>query len=610
MNWGRGQYIVPQIAQTYQQPRPYFPHGPQSQQYGFQSTGYHHHTPRPAPPPPPDPAVQVTHLNELAVQEIAKVDITPEELGKKDQFRRELEAVCQEAFAKKYTNNEATLRLTSFGSLASGFATAGSDMDLAIEIEWTDASRVGDFPIDEDIPRLLERAVLDAKMGGRLLSRTRVPILKVCQHPTEQLYHALSDERKKWEESPDGEQNPALATAIDPPEAAETPSLMTADAFPTLQQSISNTSVARSVQTTSNSAPVTDNTATIPKPADKEGVKDLKNANGQPKPEERRQQTPRTRTRERKAGPLDFPKTGEVGIQCDINFENPLAIQNTTLLRCYSRCDTRVRPMVLFVKAWAKRRKINSAYSGTLSSYGWVLMVLHYLVNVANPQVCPNLQSAWRPNTTKAEDLQDILKQSTVGGWTVRFWRNEEQIAEAALNNILTNNTESLGSLLRGFFEYYASNSRPSHPGQKSSCFYWATEVLSLRTPGGIRLKTEKGWTKAKTVVSNGKEVRQRYLFSIEDPFELEHNVARTVTHDGIVAVRDELRRAWRILGQIGRGQRPEAGLFDELIEFVPSPTQDTLDPQLAQPATAGAESMENGLQDGSSSQEAKGQAI
>ena len=36
--------------------------------------------------------------------------------------------------------------------------------------------------------------------------------------------------------------------------------------------------------------------------------------------------------------------------------------------------------------------KINSPYSGTLSSYGYVLLVIYFLVHVKNPPVLPNLQ--------------------------------------------------------------------------------------------------------------------------------------------------------------------------------------------------------------------------
>lgn len=37
-------------------------------------------------------------------------------------------------------------------------------------------------------------------------------------------------------------------------------------------------------------------------------------------------------------------------------------------------------------------RKINSPYKGTLSSYGYVLLVIYFLVHVKNPPVLPNLQ--------------------------------------------------------------------------------------------------------------------------------------------------------------------------------------------------------------------------
>lgn len=144
---------------------------------------------------------------------------------------------------------------------------------------------------------------------------------------------------------------------------------------------------------------------------------------------------------------------------------------------------------------------------------------------------------------------------------------------QAAQSGQLSQNKQSIGSLLRGFFEYYASLSAYGY-GPRPPQFYWTNEVLSLRTPGGIRLKQEKGWVSAKTTVTAEKKVTNRYLFAIEDPFELDHNVARTVTHRGIVAIRDEFRRAWRILSAIGKGLETEGGLFDEVIENVPAPKE------------------------------------
>ncbi|KAL7785225.1 hypothetical protein V8C37DRAFT_394341 [Trichoderma ceciliae] len=286
--------------------------------------------------------------------------------------------------------------------------------------------------------------------------------------------------------------------------------------------------------------------------------------------------------RERYRDPLEFPKA-DAGVQCDINFSAHLALQNTLLLRCYSHTDPRVRPMVLFVKHWAKVRGINSGYRGTLSSYGYVLMVLHYLVNVAQPFVCPNIQQL---APTPPDNLSAAEIQSTIScrGYNIQFWRNEEEIIRLASHNQLNRNAESIGHLLRGFFEYYAQTGVMSNGLSRG--FDWGRNVISLRTHGGVLTKQEKGWTGAKTVYEvqkatadtatrvsppqlnaqpqaasharEVKEIRLRYLFAIEDPFEIDHNVARTVTHNGIVSIRNEFRRAWRILRAAGNGDAQE----------------------------------------------------
>ncbi|KAK8042552.1 poly rna polymerase cid13 [Apiospora phragmitis] len=248
------------------------------------------------------------------------------------------------------------------------------------------------------------------------------------------------------------------------------------------------------------------------------------------------------RPRDRYHDKLEFPKSG-VGVQCDINFSAHLALQNTLLLRCYSYCDPR-------------------------------------LLAPPDPDLPP-------------EALEGI---TTCKGRNVRFWRDEQEILRMAQQGAINRNRESLGFLLRGFFEYYAQNNMMSATPKRG--FDWGRDVISLQTPDGLLSKHEKGWISAKTVfqVQGGapptpteaellrnptspapdspftpvspvmpvkadanakpkdfKEIRHRYLFAIEDPFELEHNVARTVTHNGIVSIRDEFRRAWRIIKSAGK---------------------------------------------------------
>ena len=550
------------------------------------------------------------HAVSEAIYDTAKA--SSEELQEKEELRMHLQRICAEAVsnfekAKNPQFDAGSVALACFGSLRSGFATCGSDMDLALV---SPTSFPDPASTESAIPRLLEKVLLDLGYGARLLTRTRVPIIRFCETPTAALSEALRENRAKWEREKDappklkpvnidqslkgskvisdehGEKmttsttlgikddnsgqiamsnNTASGKAHNDQQNLES---LTGDEVPTQQANDAKTSVTSRKD---------EELVRLYKLAIKEGwfepserlvivkfieaVK-LHGADGDHKAlAELRLQLQNlpdvlSRYRVPPESHLDYPKTG-VGIQCDINFSNHLALHNTCLLKCYSLCDPRVQPMIVVVKAWAKRRKINSSYHGTLSSYGYVLMALHYLMNVAQPRIIPNLQ---------------LVSQATVpendyglNGYEVRFWRSEQEITEAARRGQLTQNrTDTVGSLLRGFFQYYA------HP--YGGGFSWATDVLSLRTPGGLLRKEDKGWTGARTVTvestipgEDAKEVRHRYLFAIEDPFELDHNVGRTVVHNGIVAIRDEFRRADKIIQNHGAGKTmADSDLFAE----------------------------------------------
>ena len=545
---------------------------------------------------------QSEFLEALAAQEIPKAEMSMSEFEEKEAFREHLENIMRQAFHESYTGDIATISLKAFGSLASGFAMPASDLDLAVVPDWKDSAQAHEAGIDREVPRLLERAVLNANMGGRLLTRTRVPILKVCQSPSEILYAALSEERQKWDGLSEDEKyprelqpepappsNPLVdienEKSVEPTHHADSPDF--GDNYPKLGAPTSTKS-AKKVRTKDEQ----DSKVETPNPVTEPQQTINKEANGV-STKEQQPRAEKSWMREKVQGPLDFPKVG-CGIQCDINFENPLGIHNSQMLRCYSLTDPRVRPVVLFVKSWAKRRKVNSSYSGTLSSYGWVLMVLHYLVNVAQPPVCPNLQHAL-PLPTDLTALEKFFKETTINGYNVRFWRNEQEIIQAAQAGRLTQNKQSVGALLRGFFQYYAALGGGHHYGPRIPQFYWTSEVLSLRSQGGIVTKQSKGWVSATTKITAEKKVTNRYLFAIEDPFEIDHNVARTVTHRGIVAIRDEFRRAWRILRAVGLSAQPEGGIFDEVVEQPPpAPAVQAKSEETEQPTKVAMEDLGN----------------
>jgi len=140
----------------------------------------------------------------------------------------------------------------------------------------------------------------------------------------------------------------------------------------------------------------------------------------------------------------------EGGLEVDLSVDNPTSIRNTHLLYYYSKCDYRVRPLVLAVKLWAKNYGINEARFQTLSSYALTVMVIHYLQYEVKPQVVPC--------------LHDMYPQIFFA------FSNIFSLNYLDAPNFRSQNTESTGKLLVGFFNYFANSFDP------------ARDVASVRT--------------------------------------------------------------------------------------------------------------------------------
>lgn len=199
-------------------------------------------------------------------------------------------------------------------------------------------------------------------------------------------------------------------------------------------------------------------------------------------------------------------------IACDIGFNNQVALENTRLLLSYAMLDPpRLRTLVLFIKVWTKRRKLNSPFMGTLSSYGYTLLVLFFLMHVKKPAVLPNLQRIPAGRELLPDEV--MLK-----GHNIYFYDDMD-----ALRRIWhSDNTESVGELLLDFFRYFSRD------------FNYTKDAISMRTEGGLVTKESRRWT--------------HDLLCIEDPFQMGYNVARTVTKDGLYTIRGEFMRASRLL--------------------------------------------------------------
>ncbi|XP_061875526.1 poly(A) RNA polymerase GLD2 isoform X2 [Colius striatus] len=192
-------------------------------------------------------------------------------------------------------------------------------------------------------------------------------------------------------------------------------------------------------------------------------------------------------------------------VEFDLNVNNIVGIRNTFLLRTYAYVENRVRPLVLVVKKWASFHKINDASRGTLNSYSLVLMVLHYLQTLPEP-ILPSLQKNYPESFDPSMQLQFVHR------------------APRIIPPYQSKNASSLGDLLIGFFEYYATE------------FDWSHQMISVREAKALPRP-------------DGIEWRNKFI-CVEEPFD-GTNTARAV-HE------KQKFNIIKVLAGITRQERPE----------------------------------------------------
>jgi DNA polymerase sigma len=205
-------------------------------------------------------------------------------------------------------------------------------------------------------------------------------------------------------------------------------------------------------------------------------------------------------------------------LSCDICINNALALQNTKLVSDYSKIDERMKYLSFVVKYWAKKRQINEPYRGTLSSYAYILMIIHFLQQ-SKPPILPVLQ--------QMHDSDETPNRVEIEGFDCYYYSKVEKLARFG-----SANTSSLGQILFQFFRWFACE------------FDWENSVISPRL-GTCISKVEKGWN-----IPVEEDSRDYFFFGLEDPFELTHNLGRPVDKENYKVIRYEFQRAYKLLGQ------------------------------------------------------------
>ena len=231
-------------------------------------------------------------------------------------------------------------------------------------------------------------------------------------------------------------------------------------------------------------------------------------------------------------------------IPIDISINNSLAIYNTSLLKLYNDCDVRVRPFVLAIKNWALHRGICNAAYGTFSSYAWTLIALQFL-QTSNPPVLPNIQ----------QGDKRILRE--VEGTIYDLTMNENPA-----DLIKSDNNDNVGHLIIDFFDQFSNN------------WPWDENVISIRS-GKMISRKEKNWEEDKpklidALVDENKLRLGKHSLPVEDPFDHLHDLSRVLRTEGVMDIREEFLRAYRVLNEGGSWSEVVKTKFPELVNDSP----------------------------------------
>lgn len=250
-------------------------------------------------------------------------------------------------------------------------------------------------------------------------------------------------------------------------------------------------------------------------------------------------------------------KDASTYVACEISMQNSLAVLNTSLLMTYSSIDPRVRVLASIIKLWAKNRDINNPSSHTLSTYGYILLMLHFLIQFKSSTVTPNRQKnedvAILPNLQwidpfhksginhqrkfqmlpyKPNQNKFLMRHPTMPDYNVNtyFCRpGDTQSLRIIQQHYTGNNRTSVGILLASFFRYYAYE------------FDYKKHVVSLNySPSNtshIMEKENKGEL-------DGWKIHNTPL-AIEDPFETFYDVAHVLKLSSFHRIRREFAIAY-----------------------------------------------------------------
>ncbi|CAL6019237.1 DNA_polymerase sigma [Hexamita inflata] len=236
----------------------------------------------------------------------------------------------------------------------------------------------------------------------------------------------------------------------------------------------------------------------------------------------------------------------------DMCLNNLLPVQNTALIGEYCQCASIMPQMVLFLKEWLNKRDLSQKTDpSNINSYMVILLVIFYLqqtddlpVLQATPKIklvqnynCAFVQSRYKSLQYSSDDLaRHILGFFQFYGYIFNFDTSVVSIRTGRSQNRLEKNW--FGQ--RGDFAPQFKEHCHYVTGYSSSCSLTEKQAQEM-LPQFYNVIAHPY-----QVIPN--MVNQNCFFCVEDPFELNVNVARTVDFQQLKLLKIEFKRAFSVL--------------------------------------------------------------
>lgn len=231
----------------------------------------------------------------------------------------------------------------------------------------------------------------------------------------------------------------------------------------------------------------------------------------------------------------------KTGKKVDIGVNNANAIRNSRLLLRYTELDNRIQPLMLLIKYWAKQRGVCDTKNSTISSYAWIILCIYFLQSIHILPILQPLDSDCLGFTSEKLDLEP--------------------------------SDDTLSDLFFKFFMFYGSS--PDVGFDIINC------IVSIRFQLPVMKRIEKAvekMTESQQATVDSNEIHHAFRqpppwwrFSIEDPFELNHDLGSVIQQPmGQIHILNELRRACVILLSHRSGESGSTfdTCFDEICQL------------------------------------------